>query len=220
MIHVASVKKVDNSGYEIHTLRTADLSRDELCKVVNEIKELYLWFSPTSSGADMRDRLLRHRNTHISILRNAENGACRGFSVYYTETFDGLRVIFRDGTIVRDRSRGLYKALLQHSISPECHDYVVAMTQNPRVYETLRSFSRSEKIFPSPIIVVSDEVREIAEKFCKAPNIALDTLIVREVYGEIRKDFEFTNSKDPKVKDFFLKNLGIDDGFFVVVPLK
>lgn len=205
--------------YEIQTFRTADLTEVQFSSVVEQIKEMYLWFAPDSTENDMRERLSQHKDAHIDILTHVDTGECRGFSVYYTEEFCGKQVMFRGGTIVRDRSRGLYKDLLHHSVSPEKQDFVVAMTQNPRVYEALRSLSERGIAYPALEVKSSEEVKAIAQAFCKAPGLNPDTMIVSEVYGSIRKDQEFKRAKDSSVEKFFTENLGVDDGFFIVVPL-
>lgn len=205
--------------YKIQTFRTVNLTEEQFFDVLEQIKEMYLWFAPGSTENDMRERLSQHTEACIDILTHVDTGECRGFSVYYTEQFGGKRIMFRGGTIVRDRSRGLYKELLHHSVSPERHDFVVAMTQNPRVYEALRSLSAHGVAYPSHDLDNTEEVKGIAQVFCKAPGLNPESMIVPEVYGSIRKDQEFKRTKDPSVEKFFADSLGIDDGFFVVVPL-
>ena len=205
--------------YEIQTFRTVDLTEKQFSSVVEQIKEMYLWFAPDSTENDMHERLRQHKEACIDVLTRADTGECCGFSVYYTEQFGEKRIMFRGGTIVRDRSRGLYKELLHHSVSPEEQDFVVAMTQNPRVYEALRSLSARGVAYPAHEIKNPEEIKIIAQAFCKAPGLNPESMIVPEVYGSIRKDQEFKLVKDHSVEKFFADNLGVDDGFLVVVPL-
>lgn len=66
----------------------------------------------------------------------------------------------------------------------------------------------------------SDEIKAIAQAFCKAPGLNTCSMIVPGVYGSIRKDKDFKLSRDHSVEKFFADSLGVDDGFFVVVPLR
>jgi hypothetical protein len=127
--------------------------------------------------------------------------------------------MFRGGTIVRHRSKGHYKLLLKESICTNSPDFLVAMTQNPRVYEALRSFSPAERAYPAIGYPVPNIVKDITKRFCKVPTVNPETMIVPDVYDNIRKDEEFKIARDPAVAKFFSENLRINDGFFVVVPL-
>lgn len=206
--------------YKIQTIRTAGLSEERLPEIIEQIKGMYLWFAPASTEDDMKRRLRQHDEACIDILTHIESDECRGFSIYYTEQFNGLRVMYRGGTIVRDRSLGLYKSLLRHSICEEDLDFVVAMTQNPRVYESLRSFASCGVAYPSPNSNVPQTIKLIAQEFCKAPGLDADSMIVSGVYDDIRKDKDFKLAKDHLVEKFFADSLGVDDGFFVVVPVR
>jgi hypothetical protein len=208
-----------NNWYKIETFRTSGLSEKELNVIVEKIKKMYAWFDQAATEVGIRLRLCQHAEAHIDILSDISTDECRGFSVYYTEQYNNSCVIFRGGTIVLDRSQGLYRALLCNSVSFGRHDFVVAMTQNPRVYETLRSLAPSSVVYPSVDENPTKTIRGIAKAFCKAPGVDLDTMIVRGVYKTIRKDREFMTATDPYVEKFFKENLGEDDGFFVVVPL-
>lgn len=213
------IKLVLNGQYRIQTIRTADISKNKLSEVAEQIKEMFLWFAPDSTDEDIHRRLCQHPEAFADILTHVESGECRGFTVHYTEQFNGSRVMFRGGTIVRDRSRGLYKELLHHSVSKEKQDFVVAMTQNPRVYEALRSLSVCRVAYPAAGVSNPEEIKLIAQVFCKAPGLNSESMIVTNVYGSIRKDKEFKCVKDPSVEKFFAESLGVDDGFFIVVPL-
>ena len=206
---------------ELRTLRTAELDEAALAKVVEQIKDLYLWFSPGSPEEDMRGRLLQHPNAYVELLLRPDN-TCDGFSIHYTEVFNGSRVMFRGGTVVRpgEQSSGHYRRMLSQAISPRNADFVVAMTQNPRVYECLRSFGKRGVIYPRRDVDIPRHVLDIAMKFCKAREFLAPTLIVRNVYADIRKDASFSSVRDYSVESFFQSNLGPDDGFFVVVPLQ
>jgi len=218
--YVMNTKHVLDGQYKLETLRTDGLSESELGKVAEQIKAMYLWFAPDSTDDDIHARLCQHAEAHIDILTHVESGECRGFSVYYTEQINGHRVMFRGGTIVRDRSCGLYKILLLNSISVEEQDFVAAMTQNPRVYETLRSLSSFGVAYPSMGANPPEAVRGIVSALCKVPSIDLDTMIVHDIYNTIRKDADFKKAKDPLVEKFFANSLNENDGFFVVVPLR
>lgn len=206
--------------YSVRTVRTAGLAIIDYKDIIEHIRDLYLWFAPASTEDDIHERLYRHPNTHIDLLFDTTSNQCCGFSIYYTEQYNGFRIMFRDGTVVRDRSKGLYRLLLQNSINPEEQDFVVAMTQNPRVYATLRSFSATGAVYPSPHEKPSNRIKQIASKFCKAPGMDVDTLVVSEVYSGINKSDDFKTVKDSCTAEFFAKTLGKDDGFLVVVPLR
>jgi hypothetical protein len=205
-------------SHVIQSLRTAQLAEANYEKIVGLIKDLYLWFAPGSTDADINKRLHQHPDAMIDLLINKTTGMCDGFSVHYTELFQGNAVMFRGGTIVRQRSKGHYKELLEHSILGGRQDFVVAMTQNPRVYESLRAFSSTGIIYPSPDTESPLLVKKIAERFCKVPISDFDKMIVHNVYASIRKDEEFKTARDPAVAKMFKETLGVDDGFFIVVP--
>lgn len=208
-----------NEEYTIIRHKVATLSEAEIHVVISQIRSIYTWFSPTSPDGDIAKRLHQHPQAYIDMLIHTRTGECRGFSIYYTERFLGYRVIYRGGTIVSDRSKGLYKKLLRNSISVLEHDFVVAMTQNPRVYETLSSFSPGGKVYPSPEVSVSEELQLIASHFCKIPSIDLQTLIVPDVYSSIRKEGSFKSVNNARTEHFFKAHLKENDGFFVIVPL-
>ncbi|MEK7460039.1 MAG: hypothetical protein AAB628_00610 [Patescibacteria group bacterium] len=215
-----NTKLVLDGKYRIQTIKTAGISKDKLSEVAEQIKEMFLWFAPGSTDEDINRRLCQHPEAFVDILTHVESGECRGFTVHYTEQFNGSWVMFRGGTIVRDRSRGLYKILLHHSISAEKQDFVVAMTQNPRVYEALRALSTRGVVYPAVGVSNPEEVKLIAQEFCKAPGLDSESMIVPGVYGSIRKDKEFKSAKDHLVEKFFAESLGDDAGFFVVVSLR
>lgn len=207
-------------GYSINSFFSKTLTEEKYAAIIEHIKEMYVWFAPDSTLEDMRKRIYQHPEAQIDLLMRDESGECRGFSMHYIEQFDGFRIMFRGGTIVKDRSHGLYKALLHHSIDQSKLDFVVAMTQNPRVYEALRSFSPKGIAYPlSTNGVFSETIRRITRKFCRVPNVNLETMVVPGVYKTIRKEEGFRGARDPEVMEFFAKNLAEDDGFFVVVPL-
>jgi hypothetical protein len=209
-----------NQDYVIESIQSSACSEGDYDRVINSIREVYLWFSSESTDADIRRRLQQHPDARIDLLLNQTNGFCEGFTVHYTEMFQGHRVMFRGGTVVKHRSNGHYKWLLERSVRMESPDFLVAMTQNPRVYETLRSFSPTGRAYPDEGLNPTDTIRSITKRFCKVPTVNLDTMIVRDVYSNIRKDDSFKTSRDPAVARLFSENLGVDDGFFVVVPIK
>lgn len=215
-----NTKLVLDGEYQIQTIKTASISKDKLSEIAEQIKEMFLWFAPGSTDEAIHRRLCQHPEAFVDILTHVESGECRGFTVYYTEQFSGSRVMFRGGTIVCDRSRGLYKELLHHSVFVEKQDFVVAMTQNPRVYEALRSLSERGVVYPAVGVSNPEEIKLIAQEFCKAPGLNSESMIVPNVYDSIRKDQEFKRAKDYLVEKFFAENLGVNDGFFVVVPLR
>jgi len=156
--------------------------------------------------------------THKASWINFGNPGGESLKLLREEPVDGRVVMFRGGTIVRDRSLGLYKKLLEHSVHTFRADVLVTMTQNPRVYESLRSFSAQGIAYPNPEREIPEPIKRIVRQFCRVP-IDPDTLIANGVYREIRKDQTFKTNKELDVTRMF-EALGEDDGFFVVVPLK
>lgn len=203
----------------IRSFRTADLSQQELMSLCEKIEELYLWFSPSSGSADILKRLTQHPDAYLDLVLDPNTNMCDGFSVHFTQDFQGERVMFRGGTVVRHKSKGDYKRLLAHSIGKVSPSFMAAMTQNPRVYQALRYFSQNDDIYPSPAKEPTELVRAIAKRFCKAPGIDEETLIVRDVYENIRKESSFKTIQDDSVAKMFAELLKENDGFFVVVAL-
>lgn len=209
-----------SDGVLIESYRSNSLTERERSSIANRVREPYLWFSPGSTQEDIYKRFYQNPDTQIDLLVDPENNKCIGFSAHYTERFENLLVMFRGGTVIQDRSRGLYKKLLGHSILVSDADFVVAMTQNQRVYETLRSFSPNQKAYPAPDMDLPELVQKVALKFCRAKTICPDTLVVTDVYQAIRKEAGFKNGRDPLITKMFSESLKENDGFFVVVPLK
>lgn len=197
---------------------TSSLSLSEYGKCVDAIRSLYLWFAPGSTDDDISQRLHRHHETHLDIITLQTSGECVGFSVHHTECLDGRRVMFRGGTIIRDRSQGLYKKFVGFGIGLKDPHFLAAMTQNPRVYETLRSFSPTAYAYPSLDRIPSKEIQCIAQHFCEVPGFDPVSMRIPDVYKSVRKEESFKTARDPIIAEMFAK-LPEDDGFFVVVPL-
>lgn len=197
---------------------TSSLSLNEYERCVEEIRSLYLWFAPYSTDDDISQRLHRHQETRLDIITLQTSGECVGFSVHHTECLDGRRVMFRGGTVIRNRSQGLYKKFVGFGIGLKDPHFLAAMTQNPRVYETLRSFSLSACAYPSLDRTPSEEIQCIAQHFCKVPGFDPISMRIPDVYKSIRKEDAFRTTKNPVIAEMFAK-LPEDDGFFVVVPL-
>lgn len=208
--------------YEIETFCIRDLSEVEVSEIVKRIKDIHLSFSPSSNQEKIRNRLCKNPGSCIDVITQTESGECGGYSTYYTEDLGKLRVMFRNATIIgaKHRSRGLYKILLANSIVLGELDFVVTMTQNPRVYETLSSFSPQGIIYPAPGIDLPEVAQELASQFCKEPGLDRDTLIVRGVYERINKDPDFKKVRTSAVEHFFAESLGQSDGFFIIMPLR
>lgn len=202
----------------ITTYKVADLSAEAYAGLVASITPLYIWFAPHSTDQDIYARLHQHPETHIDLCIDATTGECLAFSVYYTELFEGLYIMFRGGTVVGRRSRGLYRELLERSIETDQPDMIVAMTQNPRVYETLSSYACDiYHVYPSLFHPVPGGIRPIAEHFCKAPGLDTTTFIVPGVYTGIRTDNDFRTVRSFAIRRMFEAKLGPHDAFFMVV---
>lgn len=211
----------DINGYVIHSHKTCELTEEEYAKLAEKVRSLYLWFAPDSTNEDIYQRFHRHPETRVDLLIDIQNSQhVIGFSAYQTETFDGSRVMFRGGTIVSERSHGFYKKILEHGIRLDRPDFLVAMTQNPRVYEALSSFSSHGQTYPSVTgELPSEKIQCIAKRFCKAPNLDPKTFLVPNVYDSIKKDESFKTGRNPAVQKMFAEQLHENDGFLVVVPL-
>lgn len=197
---------------------TNSLSLSEYGKCVEKIRSLYLWFAPSSTEDDISQRLHRHTETHLDIITLQTSCECVGFSVYHTESLGDRKVMFRGGTVIRDRSQGLYKKFLSLSIDLKNPHFLVAMTQNPRVYETLRSFSPDACAYPSLGRTPPEEIQYIARHFCNVSGFDPVSMRIPDVYKSIRKEDSFRTVRDPVIAEMFAK-LPENDGFFVVVPL-
>lgn len=209
------------NGYEIRSYKTQELEASEYVQLVEGIRSLYLWFAPDSTDEDIYQRFHRHSETRVDLLVDTQNDQhIIGFSAYQTEIFDGSRVMFRGGTIVSERSKGYYKKILEHGIRLDRPNFLVAMTQNPRVYEALSSFSSNGQTYPSVTgELPSEKIQCIAKRFCKVPDLDPKTFLVPNVYDSIKKDESFKTGRNPAVQRMFAEQLHENDGFLVVVPL-
>jgi hypothetical protein len=205
--------------YAVFSYRTASLSRDEYICLVQMIWDLYIWFAPDSSMTDVYNRLHRNPETYVDVVVDTISGSCVGFSAYHTECFEGKHLMFRGGTVVSDRSKGLYKGLLEHAVQVFAPDFLVAMTQNQRVYESLRSFSSCSCAYPSLDKEVPLDIQRIAQYFCPVQDFNPESMIVQGVYNSIRKEKSFKTGRDSRVSKMFNTLLGENDGFMVVVPV-
>lgn len=130
------------------------------------------------------------------------------------------KVTYRVGTIVdpEHQGRGIYKRLIREGLHPDSEAMVVR-TQNPRVYQSIRSAGIFEEIYPR---IDGEEVprkiyetaSEVLELIGKKPNIDPQSLIVRGVYGEGLYSEPISCRKDD-VNALFRK-LGRGDGFVIV----
>jgi len=210
----------DIGEHYLERYKVSSLIPSEIEDMVAYIRRPYLWFSSESTDDGIRKRLTRHPQTRLNILSDKKTRECVGFSVFYTETIQGMEVMFRGGTVILDRSKGLYKTIIERDLK-HCHsDCIVTKTQNPRVFETLRSFSPTLTTYPSFDENPPPEwVLGLAHRFCEGLNFDPRTFVLKDLYEPLRRDEDFKVTKDPSISAEFKKKLGERDAFFVVVPL-
>lgn len=198
-----------------------DLDEKGLQELIELIRPLYTWFSPTrATDSNIRARLTRDPNSQVDIIEY--QGKVIAWGVYYTrEINNAQKILYRGGTIV-DReytSKGIYHALIQIALEREKPDYLVTRTQNPRVYEAFEKcilvgtviYPQLDGTIPPPNI---QKIAQLVE-----PNVDLETLIVRGLYEGNRFYADYHTSRDPKVQEFFQKKLNPPDAFVVIAPL-
>lgn len=210
----------DIGDHYLESYKVSSLIPSEIEDMVAYIRHPYLWFSSESTDEDIRKRLTRHPNTRLNVLSDKKTRECTGFSVFYTENIQGKEVMFRGGTVILDRSKGLYKRIIEEDLTHFHADCIVTKTQNPRVFETLRSFSPTNTSFPSFGDMSPPEwVLGLAYQFCEGLNFDPRTFVLKDLYEPLRRDCDFKVTKDPSIGIEFAKRLGERDAFFVVVPL-
>ncbi len=199
---------------------TDSLGPDELNTLIQLIKSIYLHFYPSSSEERIRLRITRKKTTVVDVLL-MDNHVC-AFGVYYSQMVQNHKVLFRDGTMVDQamQSKSYYKLLVKHSIDMSAPDYMVTRTQNPRVYESLKSFSPSGLIYPDVDFHVPEEISSVASFFHENGEFDRKTLVVKGVYtnGQGRADADFWSVRDQKTVQLFRNFLTEFDAFMLVIP--
>lgn len=209
----------------IESCLTRTLDSTALRATIERIRPLYLSFSPESDDAAIAGRLQRHPNSQLDLIV-AEDGTVCAFSVHHTEEVRGRRVMFRGGTIVSgdSRSRGHYRRLIEHGIEREKPEVLIAYTQNPRVFETMRNLAGGDH-YLYPAINGGEPptyIRRLAIDYCPPkclPTFDPFDLVLHDLYGDIRKDDAFKTCRDPAVRTMFRERLRENDGFLVVARL-
>jgi hypothetical protein len=180
--------------YTFDHVRVDELTDVRLVSLIRAIRPLYTWFAEGATDEKIAGHIRCHSEAVLDIVTDGV-GDCAAFAISYTELFEKKLVLYRDGTVVRDRSCGLYRELVARSIERTNPDYLCAMTQNPRVYELLQSVAVNGEIYPMSGLDVPSSIQHIARHFCSASTLSQVTLIFRDFYQRIRKEGSFKSGR-------------------------
>ena len=207
---------------KIVSFKTVNIDEKKLNELILLIKPIYLCFYPSSSEERIRLRLTRNESTVVDLLFVGDK-VC-AFGIYYFLKIQDKNILFRDGTMVdqNSQSKGYYKSLVQHALDLYAPDFMATRTQNPRVYETLTTFSSTGFIYPNEDVLITHEVGTIADLLCEGEVLDPKTLVVKGVYkqGQDRSEALFWKVRNEKVTRLFKQFLTEFDAFLLVIPTK
>lgn len=149
-----------------------------------------------------------------------DNEKIIGFAGIRQLILERIKITYRVGTIVdpNHQGKGLYKRLICECLHPDSEAMVVR-TQNPRVYQSIRSTGIFDRIYPGvdgkevprEIFETASEVLElIGEKPISDPL----RLIVRGAYGDGLYG-EPISCRSDDVNELF-RQLGKGDGYVII----
>ncbi len=194
----------------VNTMNSA--SQDNL---IDFVYDLFNWFSPGSSSDRIR-KMLTYMPNSVCITVE-QDGVCVAFMVLHTERFKNKKIIYVNGVVVDEnfRSHGLLRKMLQQEIDLFSPDYITLQTQNPQVYLLVRSICGEQNTWPRPIFSPSRRDLDIAIHISRG-RVKDSSLIIPEIYGDIRQDRSYLFSNNEDVNRFFASSLNRNDAFFVI----
>lgn len=192
------------------------LPANVLAQLVDAVRESVHWYAPGMSDPEIVQLLTSREGAAVDVVRLDEKAI--GFFASATTRVAGRKVCFHIAVSILPAGRGrhLYEQLARKALLRESCDYIVARTQNPAVYESMRKLSPVGEIYPAPGAEPDVKVHEVAQSLSSLP-VESGTLIVRNAHGFARQDRSYMKSRNPETDAFFAENLGRDDGFMVVV---
>lgn len=204
---------------ETELIRPFELDRVEQENLIRRIVDLYQWYEPGASLEVMHERFCHHPGTEVDLL--VEDGQVIAFAVTILREIGGERCLFRHGTIVRtdERSRGLYRELMQIALDRHQPDWHACRTQNPRVYEAWQAL-HAERLWPQLLDVPSEATVQIARVLAGETGFDSATFVVRNVYSYDRSGAEYHACRSPFIHEFFRSRLGIHDAMILVARVR
>ncbi len=192
--------------------------------LVEEIKPLYMWFSPDSTDLDILIRLTYMPNATCTTL--TEDGRCVGFMISHIEKHKKSLVLYVKGVIVDElyRSRHYFRKMLEDAIELYQPNYIALTTQNPRVYTMLAKICGVENVYPRHTYPPGYEILDLARQLIsggatsgEVGDTEIRNLVLKGHYTSSRpEDKTYMSSDMTNVDGFFDSQLGPTDGFLVI----
>ncbi len=183
--------------------------------LIERIAALYRWYEPGATLEVMHERFCHQAGTEVDLL--VEDDQVIAFGVTVLREIEGVRCLFRHGTIVRtdERSRGLYRELVQIALDRHAPDYHACRTQNPRVYEAWLAF-HGDRLWPHPVNAPSATTARIARVLAGKTDFDPTTFTVRNAYAYDRSGADYHTCRSSSIREFFESRLGIHDAFILL----
>ena len=195
-------------------------NKDEIDKLVEQVYQLFTWYSPGATREKIRSRLCASLDAHVDLLLDGEFTVA--FAVCMPIFLDNGEVcLFRHGTIIDHsyRSHGFYRKLLEIGLVRHKPDWHATRTQNPRVYETWQRIHGKE-LLPKPLHTPAEREKKIAVELAHGTHFERDLLIARNVYQEDRSSADYHLCRDENIRLFFQQSLGVHDAFLLLARMK
>lgn len=206
--------------YMIQMFRPHTMSEGEMAELAEWVREPFEWYAQESTTAEIIDLLEGKGDSYVDLV--LKDGVPCGFLASETSVQGKYTVCYHIGVSIleADWGKGIYRRLTERSLKRASHDYLVARTQNPTIYEALQRNAKNGHIYPTNGVKPPQHVVDIARALCGFDSFEEDTLIVRDAHGFVRPDRSYMQARTPELEAFFHENLGKDDGFMVVAALK
>lgn len=211
--------KIRSFVMERELIHPFELDRAAQDTLIERIAALYRWYEPGATLEVMHERFCHHRGTEVDLL--VDDGQVVAFAVTVLREIEGERCLFRHGTIVRtdERSRGLYRELMQIALDRHDPDWHACRTQNPRVYEAWQAL-HGDRLWPHPVNAPSDSAVQIARVLAGETIFDPVTFVVRDVYPYDRSGADYHTCRSSSIREFFHSRLGIHDAQILLARVR
>lgn len=127
---------------DIIVYKINDLSAKEVVRLAKEIQPIFVQFAPKGSDLNVIvEMVCEGSEPHLMTYKN--DGQVIGFVIYHFRDVNKEFVCDIHGVVVDNafRSHGVFREMLETLLSQISSRYVLLLTRNPRVYETLKNLS-------------------------------------------------------------------------------
>lgn len=186
--------------------------------VVRLIKELFWTFEPGLSEEEIKTRLFG-QGGEVDIVW--DKGHIVAFSISRIQYVGTYKIWYLIGVLIdKDyQSFGLSSDLMKVGLARNQPDYLLAITQVPRVYASVLSLGGGP-VYPNERHFTPEHIWNITKSVTgKQLDASSDYPIVRNMYKVDRTDRLDRECRDESINSFFKKNLGTHDAFVLVAAL-